>query len=51
MPSWKELKSAVDYREVLDQHDTLLFDCDGVIWTGGSADELCGSSFLAMPPY
>lgn len=28
------LSSAADYEALLDDHDTWLFDCDGVLWHG-----------------
>ncbi|GAA6011983.1 hypothetical protein JCM10207_003449 [Rhodosporidiobolus poonsookiae] len=36
----KELKSPDDYREVLDRYRTLLFDLDGVVWTGPAGTQL-----------
>lgn len=37
MPSTEELETKEQYAAVLSRYDTLLFDCDGVIWEG---DEL-----------
>jgi hypothetical protein len=30
----RRLSSSVDYEALLDDYDTWLFDCDGVLWRG-----------------
>jgi len=34
---YKTLSSASQYEALLDAHDTWLFDCDGVLWSGDEA--------------
>lgn len=39
-PGPVELKGPEGYRTLLDKYNTLLFDCDGVIWSGPAGDQL-----------
>ncbi|GAA5974269.1 hypothetical protein JCM21900_003250 [Sporobolomyces salmonicolor] len=39
-PGPTEIANALQAKELLDRYDTILFDCDGVIWTGPAGDKL-----------
>jgi ribonucleotide monophosphatase NagD (HAD superfamily) len=41
--SSKELKTREDWERMLQSVDTVLFDCDGVLWTG-AGDPVAGAS-------
>lgn len=34
---YQELSTATEFASLVDAHDTFLFDCDGVLWSGDDA--------------